>query len=465
MTASALPTTTRQRRTEVDSRPISNDDILALFQGTNAPLSPGAIEAQLRKAGFKFTRRTLNRNLETLTARGELTASGTTRNRVYALPRGAPGFTPSPEGQRALAYVRQPLAVRPPSAYERDFLESYRPNVTSYLSATLRTKLARAGSVLPGTAPAGTYARNILDRFLIDLSWASSQLEGNTYTLLDTETLVNSKAEAFGKSPAETTMILNHKAAIEWLVEHSEQARFDAATIKTLHAFLGDGLMEYPQDAGQLRDRPVFIGQTRYLPPSRRIKIEPLFATVLDKAQTIEDPFEQAFFVLVQLPYLQPFADVNKRTSRLAANIPFIRDNLCPLSFVDCPKSDYISALLAVYEIQDVTLLRDVFEYTYLRSTERYPLVQATVDEPDPIEFRYRDLLKATVYNIVAAEAIEPDIVIARSQEEVELPLREAFAERVKLHLSALHEFSLARYHLTPDQFSKWQVALSNAGD
>ena len=89
--------------------------------------------------------------------------------------------------------------------------------------------------------------------------------------------------------------------------------------------------------------------------------IEECFRQLLDKAALIPDPFEQAFFALVQLPYLQPFLDVNKRVSRLAANLPLIRANLCPLSFVDVPIHAYVDGLLGVYELNRIELLRDVF--------------------------------------------------------------------------------------------------------
>ena len=133
--------------------------------------------------------------------------------------------------------------------------------------------------------PVGTFARDILSQLLIDLSWASSQLAGNTYSRLDTQRLIEFGQAADGKGALETQMILNHKQAIEYLVRDPELARVDTVTVIALHAFLSDGLMADPMACGRVRSR----------------------------AAQIRDPFEQAFFLKVHLPYLQPFEDVNKR--------------------------------------------------------------------------------------------------------------------------------------------------------
>ena len=105
--------------------------------------------------------------------------------------------------------------------------------------------------------------------------------------------------------------------------------------------------------------------------------IEECLHQLLSKASAIRDPFEQAFFVMVQLPHLQPFDDVNKRVSRLAANVPLIRANLVPLSFEDIPRDLYTAALLGVYELNRMELLRDVFLWAYRRSAARFGIRQS----------------------------------------------------------------------------------------
>ncbi len=156
-----------------------------------------------------------------------------------------------------------------------------------------------------------------------NLSWNSSRLEGNTYSLLETERLLELGESAEGKDAREAQMILNHKAAIELLAEQSPEIGFNRYTICNLHALLSDNLLADPQACGRLRARAVGITGTVFHPLEGPQIIEECFQQVLDTANAITDAFEQAFFVMVHLPYLQPFEGVkNKRVSRLAANIP-----------------------------------------------------------------------------------------------------------------------------------------------
>ncbi|MCI5147596.1 MAG: Fic family protein, partial [Candidatus Electrothrix sp. AR3] len=143
----------------------------------------------------------------------------------------------SPEGGIIRDLVRQPLIQRKPVGYHRSFLEEYEPGHTFYLSEALRTQFHEMGRTSPGERPAGTYAREILNRLLIDLSWSSSRLEGNTYNRLDTEKLIAFGQKAKGKDLRETQMILNHKAAIEMLIEGADQVDFNPFTFFNLHFY------------------------------------------------------------------------------------------------------------------------------------------------------------------------------------------------------------------------------------
>jgi hypothetical protein len=185
-------------------------------------------------------------------------------------------------------------------------------------------------------------------------------------------------------------MILNHKAAIEFLVESAEEIAVDAITVQNLHALLTENLLANPMDGGQIRSAPVGIRGTVYLPTTVPQVVEECFRLLLRLARAIEDPFEQSFFLLVHLPYLQPFIDGNKRTARLAANIPFIRTNQKPITFADVPAQAFTDGVLAVYEQNQVMLLRDIFVFAYERSCARYSAVLASLGEPDPFRLRYR---------------------------------------------------------------------------
>jgi fido (protein-threonine AMPylation protein) len=309
-----------------------------------------------------------------------------------------------------------------------------------------------------GERPAGTYARQVLDRLLIDLSWSSSRLEGNTYSRLDTQNLIQFGHAAAGKDQLEAQMILNHKAAIEMLVEHAGEIAFDRHTVQNLHALLSDNLLPDAAAGGRLRRTDVAITGSVYHPLAVPQQIEEHFDTLLAKAHAIEDPFEQAFFAMVQLPYLQPFDDVNKRTSRLAANIPLIRHNLAPLSFVDVPEGLYISGNLGVYELGRVELLREVFAWVYERSCQRYTVLRDALPAPDPLRLKHREVVRVLVSGIVA-DGIARDDLEAIRQRAVALVDAGDLDDVVALatnELHQLHEGNIARYRLRPSQFRQW---------
>ncbi len=190
--------------------------------------------------------------------------------------------------------------------------------------------------------------------------------------------------------------------------------------------------------------------------------IEEYFDQILHTAEAISDPFEQAFFAMVQLPSLQPFEDVNKRVSRFAANIPFVRRNLCPLSFVDVPVRDYIDGILGVYEHNRIELLRDVFLWAYERSCARYAAVRRSLGEPDPFRIRHRRLIMEVVSTILR-ERMERGRAIAFIRLEVEknvAPNEQArLVEVIETEIMSLHEGNFARYKVTPSEYEAWRAA------
>ncbi len=239
-------------------------------------------------------------------------------------PRHSVEIPLSKAGGEVRDYVRQPSTAREPVGYDRDFLDSYRPDESFFLSQAEREELSEIGTPPMDEQPAGTYAKRILNRLLVDLSWNSSRLEGNTYSLLDTTRLIQLGEEAEGKDRREAQMILNHKDAIEILVDGAEHIGFDRHTVLNLHSALADDLLPDPEAPGRLRRMGVGIEGLVFHPLEVPQLIEECFDEILAKASLIGDPFEQAFFALAQLPHLHPFDDVNKQVSRIAANIPLL---------------------------------------------------------------------------------------------------------------------------------------------
>ena len=188
--------------------------------------------------------------------------------------------------------------------------------------------------------------------------------------------------------------------------------------------------------------------------------IEESFDQLLATAAAVNDPFEQAFFVMVQLPYLQPFDDVNKRVSRLAANIPLIKRNLAPLSFTDVPRQTYAEAVLGVYELNKIDLLKDVFMWAYERSAARYAAVRQSLGEPDPFRLRYREQFRELIADLVRMRVARKDVatrIAAWSKKEIDPGDRQHFAEIVEAELIGLHEGNFARYRIRPAEFAAWR--------
>ncbi len=164
--------------------------------------------------------------------------------------------------------------------------------------------------------------------------------------------------------------------------------------------------------------------------------------------------------MMVHLPYLQPFEDVNKRVSRLGANIPLIRQNLCPLSFVDVPEETYISGLLGVYELNRIELLREIFIWAYERSCALYSATRKTLGEPDPFRMRYRDLILDTLTRIVRGcmdKKTSSVVIKERACEGVQPEEQSRFIEVLESEMRGLHEGNIARYRLRPMEYESWQ--------
>jgi len=454
------------------ARPSPERDLNAILAVVQA--HPGATSTEIEAAlasGVK--RRTLQHRLKRLVDDGRLVREGDGRWSRYRVPEAmaapaqaeavadAAAVPLSPESHEIRAHLRQPLSARAPVGYHRDFLSAYRPGETFYLSEGARAHLAVVGArPMSGQEPAGTYARQILNRLLIDLSWNSSRLEGNTYSLLDTTRLIEFGHEAEGRDRLDAQMILNHKDAVEFLVGNAADIGFNRYTILNLHGILANNLLADERAAGRLRHIGVGIDGSVYHPPETPQLVEECFDELLATTAAIPDPFEQSLFVMVQLPYLQPFDDVNKRVSRMAANIPFIRANLSPLSFTDLPRDLYTHAMLGVYERNRVELLRDVFIWSYERSAARYAAVRQSLGEPDPFRLRYRDALRTVVAEVVrrpfdrkAAAAHIATWAAAHVAEDD----RTAFRNVAEAELLGLHEGNFARYAVRPAEFAAWQ--------
>lgn len=420
-------------------------------------------------------RKAIRRVLNSLVKRGFLEAKGSTRARVYvptvqalaSQPEKGPvaksfkDISLTQESKTLLKYVSQSLQARTPVGYNQDYLRSYEPNRTFYLNKLQRAELLNLGRFENIIRPAGTHARNILNRLLIDLSWNSSRLEGNTYSLLETKRLIELGENAVGKDASEAQMILNHKGAIEYCIEFATEEKISSHEVCSIHALLSENLLGDPSASGRIRDVIVGIEGTTYMPLENPHVLKECFQVFITKLNSIEDPFEQSLFSLAHLSYMQAFEDVNKRTARLVANIPLIKKNFKPLSFTDVDRDTYFKSLLGVYEKNDTTLLRDLYMWAYRRSSQRYSAIQQVMGEPNLLRLKYRAVIQDIIRTVILEKVAGPQVVnrVQSLMEIQKLPKADAseLFKIIEIEILSLHDGNIARFKVRPSEFQEWK--------
>lgn len=426
-------------------------------------VQPGELAAALQ-----ISRPTLNRDLRELLGAGFLEKSGDGRSTRYTATDAAqaalgdPLSAPSPSARTghlqwsaaALPLVQSlqaPLGTRTPVGYDNRFVDDYVPNQSSLLPSALAADLFHAGRS-PDQQPAGTYAREVLEQLLIDLSWSSSHLEGNNKSLLDTRILFELGEQA-GPLDNDTVMLLNHKDAIEFMVNAVPSEGITVPVIVDLQAKLMKDLLKDSRDIGSIRRRVVNIDGSVYVPSNIPMLLEEKLASVVDKSRQIRNPVEAAFFLWVNLAYLQPFADGNKRTSRLCANMPLMLYNCAPLSFLDVERSDYTTALLGVYEQRQVDAAVELFEFIYRRSIQKYSVLRASMAAPDPLRARYRQTLNEIMQWVVMHRQPKQTALAAVHVDPNDLP---GLNEIINTELDHLEVYNCARYNLARGVTQTW---------
>jgi predicted transcriptional regulator/prophage maintenance system killer protein len=197
-----------------------------------------------------------------------------------------------------------------------------------------------------------------LDRLAIDLSWKSSQIEGNTYSLLETERLIKEKETASGKTKEEAIMLLNHKDALDFIIKNSDYLHpLSVSKIEDIHSVL---IKELAVERN-LRKRRVGISGTNYRPLDNEFQILEALKSTCDLINSKESIFEKALLALVLISYIQPFMDGNKRTARIVSNAILMNDNYCPLSFRTVDSIDYKKAMLLFYEQNNISRFKEIF--------------------------------------------------------------------------------------------------------
>jgi len=208
-----------------------------------------------------------------------------------------------------------------------------------------------------------------LERLTIDLSWKSSQIEGNTYSLLETERLLKEKETAQGRSKDEATMLLNHKAALDFIIANPGYSLpLTIAGIEDIHSLLVN-------DLGidrNIRKRKVGISGTNYVPLDNEYQIREALQAMCQLVNKKTNIFEKALLSLLLISYIQAFADGNKRTARIVSNAVLISHQYCPISFRTINSIDYKKAMLLFYEQNNAFVFKDIFIAQFEFAVETY---------------------------------------------------------------------------------------------
>lgn len=208
-----------------------------------------------------------------------------------------------------------------------------------------------------------------LERLAIDLSWKSSQIEGNTYSLLETERLLKEKETATGKTKEEAIMLLNHKDALDFIIEHQDYLNpLTVTKIEDIHSILTKELGV----ERNLRKRRVGISGTNYKPLDNEHQILDALRKTCDIINSKENIFEKALLALVLISYIQPFMDGNKRTARIVSNAILMNYKCCPLSFRTVDSIDYKKAMLLFYEQNNISNFKEIFINQFEFAVETY---------------------------------------------------------------------------------------------
>lgn len=208
-----------------------------------------------------------------------------------------------------------------------------------------------------------------LERLAIDLSWKSSQIEGNTYTLLETERLLKEKETASGKTREEAVMLLNHKDALDFIIEHKDYlSPLTVSKIEDIHSILTKELAV----ERNLRKRRVGISGTNYKPLDNEFLILEALENTCDVINKKESVFEKALLALVLISYIQPFMDGNKRTARIVSNAILMNNDYCPLSFRTVDSIDYKKAMLIFYEQNNISSFKQIFINQFAFAVKTY---------------------------------------------------------------------------------------------
>jgi len=310
---------------------------------------------------------TIKRDLDALTESGYCLREGRGPATVYRKTVRGLLYTPFVLSD----YIKRPVDNRAARIHFNDRLFHHFPAAlfSTEIIQTLETQTKQYKERQSAASP--VIRQKELERFVIELAWKSSAIEGNTYTLLDTERLIKEGVASPHYSPDETQMILNHKIALHFVIDTiAQQKAFTVSQrfIEQVHTLLVKDLGV----ASGLRKILVGITGTAYRPLDNQYHINEALAALYTAIEQLQHPVEKALVALAGLSYIQPFEDGNKRTARLVSNAILLAEQHAPLSYRSTDIDEYRNAMVLFYEQNSIIAIQNIFLEQYKFSTENY---------------------------------------------------------------------------------------------
>lgn len=323
------------------------------------------IHEELTRMGEDVSLVTIKRTLSEMATKGLVDVSGSGRSTSHEIATSGRLF--------AVINAKEYCAIEPDTRYgmsgfnfhllsEFPFMLFSASETQSLLNAT--AEYERRASDVPEAIQ-----KKELERLIIELSWKSSKIEGNTYTLLDTEKLILEQKEAPGHTKDEATMILNHKDAFEFIHSHSDTfTTLTLSNMEEVHKMLVNDL-----GVGfGLRAKPVGVVGSKYKPLDNVHQIREAVTDLSSAVERVSSPYAKALVALVGISYIQPFEDGNKRTSRLMANALLLAHGCAPLSYRSIDENEYREAMLVFYELNSIVPCKKLFIEQYDFAARNY---------------------------------------------------------------------------------------------
>lgn len=428
----------------------------------------GLSSSDFEKNITSVSRATIIRTLGALVVSGTIKKEGAGKNTVYKALNKPLSF--SNKAKEIRNQINDLSKKNHAINYNEDFYKQYTPGSNEMLGNDLSAKLLETSRKhQKGKEPAGTLIRRILEPLLVGMSWSSSRLEGNRYSVADTRALFK-HIEKHGTNDTlseSAQMLINHKQAIELMVDAAPYYGLSYSLATQIHKNLMHNLMADENAPGSIRRTMVFIEGTNYTPEQSPHALEQHLRAILDKASKINNPVESAFFLWTNIAYLQPFEDGNKRTSRMLANIPLLMQNNSPLSFIGTKVEDYASAMLGVYEKNDLTLARELFEYTYAKSCEHHQALAILTPRYIPVAQRYSEQIRTTVRDILVHNAdisysIDSQLDALSKKDQPNEVEKEDLMMTIQQVLNNLNPLDATYYGVSRERVQDWLERNSN---